>query len=61
MLCGQHRHAATIIQLGGVTALVGLLNAGAHAAFLPTMRSLRQLSGALLPHLSFGKGLRAYE
>ena len=45
-LSGQHRYAATIIQLGGVTALVGLLNAGAHEAFLPTMRSLRQLSGA---------------
>ena len=44
-LSGQAKYSDAIIKLGGVNALVGLLNAGAHEAFLPTMRSLRQLSG----------------
>lgn len=45
-LAGQPRFAAAIIRQGGVSALVGLLNAGARDAFLPTMRSLKHLSGA---------------
>ena len=44
-LAGQPRFAAAIIRQGGVSALVGLLNAGAREAFLPTMRSLKLLSG----------------
>lgn len=39
------KFAAIIIRSGGVSALVGLLNAGTREAFLPTMRSLKQLSG----------------
>lgn len=44
-LAGQPRFGAAIIRQGGVSALVGLLNAGVREAFLPAMRSLRQLSG----------------
>lgn len=50
-LAGQPKFAAAIIRARGVSALVGLLNAGSLEAFLPTMRALRELSGeALWPY-----------
>ncbi len=44
-LAGHPKFAAAIIRHRGVSALVGLLNAGIREAFLPTMRALKQLSG----------------
>ena len=44
-LAGQPRFATAIIRQGGVSALVGLLNAGARECYLPSVRSLQLLSG----------------
>ena len=55
------KYAANIIRHGGVSALVGLLNAGTREAFLPTMRSLKQLSGELIQCLPVAICLKRWQ
>ena len=47
-LACQPKFATAVVRQGGVAALVGLLNAGAREAFLPTMRTLKHLSSMFL-------------